>query len=446
MNVPTPMTHPNEYSSVPAETPRRAGRSRLRLAACIPLAMLAAACLGAAVLLSSCGRPDRAMTPVDQKPLRFEGVPTIRVRLTSRPIDRRTLYTTGAYRILADGRQVVQESGRLEKAVCLRQDGRWQLGLITTDARTLELIPDRGARVGVDDAMYRGTLVLLADGPDRYYVHNHVDLESYVAGVLPKELYASWHVETYRALAVAARTYAMYEMATRGQNGSFDVWDSQASQVYGGMLAETDKSWRAVRDTHGWVLAWGAPGEERIFLAQYSACNGGTVNGAHVLRPVKQIIPPLAGGQADPDGQSCPRYSWEPVQIPKARIYRALASRYDKIRALGGLRTIRVKERTEYGRAIWLEAIGPDETGVTLRAEDLRSAMLMAGVNEAKRLYSMNCELRDLGSVIEFYNGRGFGHGVGLSQWGAEDKAARGMSGEEILEFYYPGAEIFAAY
>ena len=64
----------------------------------------------------------------------------------------------------------------------------------------------------------------------------------------------------------------------------------------------------------------------------------------------------------------------------------------------------------------------------------------------AGRLYSMNCKMRDLGDAIEFHDGRGFGHGVGLSQWGAEDKARRGWTAEKILEFYYPGAGIFRAY
>ena len=79
------------------------------------------------------------------------------------------------------------------------------------------------------------------------------------------------------------------------------MWDSQRSQVYEGMPAETNRSWTAVRDTHAEVLAYGPPGSERIFLTQFSACNGGYVNGAHVIRSVKdsEKIPPLLGGQRD---------------------------------------------------------------------------------------------------------------------------------------------------
>jgi SpoIID/LytB domain protein len=79
-----------------------------------------------------------------------------------------------------------------------------------------------------------------------------------------------------------------------------------------------------------------------------------------------------------------------------------------------------------------------------IRADALRMALLRAGV--APGLHSMNCRLEDAGESIVFHDGRGFGHGVGLSQWGAQAKARRGASAEDILRFYYPGARIFRAY
>jgi stage II sporulation protein D len=296
--------------------------------------------------------------------------------------------------------------------------------------------------------MYRGRLVLPAAGSDRFYVHNHVDMESYLASVVAGELYSNFHPETYRAQAIAARSYALYELATRGRRSSFDVWDSQQSQVYKGMGRETDRSWQAVRRTHGCVLAYGTEGNEKIFLTQFSACNGGYVNGAHVIRHVKsgERIPPLAGGQKDGDGRACPHYTWGAVLISKPDLYRALAGRYEKIRQLGNLKTLRLREETPYGRPVWLEVVNRAGRAVPIRAEDVRLSLLRADIPEARGLYSMNCRLRDLGDSIEFYDGQGFGHGVGLSQWGAEEKASRGASAEDILAFYYPGAVILRAY
>ena len=130
------------------------------------------------------------------------------------------------------------------------------------------------------------------------------------------------------------------------------------------------------------------------------------------------------------------------MKVSKNTLYNALASKYWSVRKLQSIASIRVSEKTFYGRPLWIEITGRTGKTVTIRAENVRLALLKTKV----KLYSMNCKLRDLGSSVEFYDGRGYGHGVGLSQWGAEEKARRGMTAEEILEFYYPGAGIFRAY
>ena len=418
-----------------------------RFAPALPVVMLLAACGVASLILSSCHRfsPDVAVPP---EPLNFEGVPTVRVRITTRSVDAAELYTTGGYRILVDGREVGESTARLSRTTCGRSNERWTLGMLTATGKTLNLIPNPGTLVGYGKRRYRGRLVLHADGSDRFFVHNHVDMESYLASVVAKELYSDFHLETYLAQTVAARTYALYEIATRGQRSSFDVWDSQRSQVYEGMLAETNRSWSAVRNTHAQVLAFGQPGEERIFLTQFSACNGGYVNGAQVIRRVKdgEKIPPMLGGQKDGDGQRCPYYFWDPVQVRKQDLFRVLSERYESIRKLGNLETLRVVTRTDYDRPVMLAVVNKALEAVNIRAEDVRLSLLRSDIKAVKKLYSMNCKVRDVGDLIEFYDGRGFGHGVGLSQWGAEEKAQRGMKAEEILEFYYPEAGIFRAY
>jgi stage II sporulation protein D len=260
--------------------------------------------------------------------------------------------------------------------------------------------------------------------------------------VLSKELYRNWAPETYRALAVAARTFAMYHMITFGARNEYDLGDTQASQVYGGLSAETESSWEAVRYTHGTVLAYGEPGQERIFMAQYSACCGGRVNGAYVIRNAHRI-PPLSGGQACTDCSACRQYRWASVRVAKSDVYRALAARYSAVAALGSLSAIRVRTTTPHGRAVWVEAVGPDGRSARVRAEDVRLAMLYHGVPAARRLYSMNCRIVDRGRAIEFADGQGFGHGVGLCQWGAQGKAMKGWTAEQILQFYYPGATLY---
>ncbi|MCK5558329.1 MAG: SpoIID/LytB domain-containing protein, partial [Candidatus Hydrogenedentes bacterium] len=251
-----------------------------RFAPALPIVMLLAACGVASLVLSSCRR-FVADVPVPQKPLKFEGVPTVRVRITGKSVKSAELSTTGGYRILVDGREVGRSTGPLPKTFCKRRKGRWTMGMLTVSGTRLSLIGDPSgdpeSLVGYGKKLYRGRLVAHADGEDRFFVHNNVNMESYLASVVARELYPNFHPEAYRAQTVAARTYALYEIATRGQRSSFDVWDSQRSQVYGGMSAETNRSWAAVRDTHAEVLAYGPPGSERIFLTQFSACNGGYV-------------------------------------------------------------------------------------------------------------------------------------------------------------------------
>lgn len=407
------------------------------------------------LIISSCKRPASVAPAVPQKPLKLQGLPIVRVRLSAKPVAQAEVFTTGRYRILLDAVQVLPSTGRMRKTTITRRLGRWLVGPGGGKAgnlvgKKLSIIPI-GGYVGYGKKLYRGKLNLIsASGDDvnegRFYVQNDLDMESYLASVVAKELYANFHPQAYRAQAIAARTFALFELATRGQRRDFDVYDSQKSQVYGGMLAETDKSWQAVRDTHGQVLTFGRAGREKIFLTQFSACNGGWVNGAAVLRNIKQPIPPQAGGQEDNWGRACPRYKWSPVKIAKQDIFRVLAENYKRIATLGDMKELRVKTKTSYGRYIWLEVVNSKGQAVPIRAEDVRLSLLRSNIPAAKKLYSMNCTIRDMGQTIEFYDGKGFGHGVGMSQWGAEAMAQGGRTAEQILDFYYPGSKISLAY
>jgi len=388
----------------------------------------------------------RGRYPPREQPLTLLAVPIIRVRLTSAPVARAEIWTTGGYRLLVNGRVEGKSDAPLAKTKLTREGGLWRVNELTIPGDRLTLRPAEGSFVGVGDRLYRGSLELIPVGSDALTIDNHLDLESYLAGVLPKELYPTWADQTYEALAIAARTFALYHMKTSGQGRDYDLGDDQASQVYGGFSAETEKSWAAVRRTHGVVLTAGEKGQERLFMAQYSACCGGHVNGAEVLRNAP-AIEPLRGGQTCNDCARCPRYRWPPVTISKADIYKALLAAYpNSAPALGGVKSISVLSTEPHGRAVWVSVAGPNGRSMRLRAEDIRLALLRSGNARAKRLYSMNCRMRDLGGAIEFTDGRGFGHGVGLCQWGAQGKAEKGWRAEEILRFYYPGAKLFRAY
>ena len=410
------------------------------------------AAIVAVAVLSLCGCPAGRDAPSPEVPLRLEGMPTIRVLVASGPGIR--VATTGPYAIFADGREVVSSMDPLPEGILSRNGNLWTLHAAGYTARSVTIAaPSGGSPAGgrswpvrVGSTAYRGSVAFQPNpgGPRGILAVNHVDLESYLAGVLPRELYALWHIRAYQALAVAARTYALYE-ANHAGGRLYDLRDDQSSQVYGGFSAETDKAWRAVRSTHGLVLAAGEQGRERVFRSHYSACCGGTVNSVYVLYGPPVTQGPLAGGQACTECKKCPRFRWAPVTVPKSVIHRALGRQYPQAAALSGVERIEVVEEL-HGRPVWIDAVAPDGRKVRVRAEDLRLSLLRHGDGAARGLYSMNCRIRDDGESIVFDQGSGFGHGVGLCQWGTEAKARRGLTYQQILADYYPTAKLFRAY
>lgn len=404
----------------------------------LPLALLVIVLAG--VLCScmpSCGDRDNITLFNSQK--FHQDVPIIRVKLGSH--SETFLATNAGYRLSVDGRDVYGADSAL-RATQIRRSGRnWLINDQAISGDVLELRPFENTLFAYCQTYYRGSLVLRALGDDQFIAINHVDMESYLAGVLPKELRSMWLEETYRALAITARTFARYQAVTVGPSNVYDVTDDQASQVYGGYSAETPKSRSAVMATRGQMLVYNGQGQQGIFLAQYSASCGGIVNTAQVLRNAAPLQP-LLGGQTCNDCSACPRYRWSPVRVSKSDAYQALVSVYPreapKIRRVTD---VRVAERTGYGRQLWLDIVGDNGTApLRIRADDLRLALLRAKVPGASGIYSMNCQIRSVGESLEFYDGRGFGHGVGLCQWGAEGKAERGWKAQQILAFYYPGA------
>ncbi len=415
----------------------------------IPVAVVL---LLAGVLTISCYRCSSTPKP---EPVLPAGVPIVRV-LISRSVESVNVGTTGPYEIHADGSVVARSMSSLPKGKLSRRDGRWSLHAAKYTADELTIVAVGQSCVRVGSGLYRSRVVFSADAVrpgspksgGRMLAVNHLDMESYLTGVLAKELYKSWHIRTYEAQAIAARTYAFYEMGTFGQTHRYDLRSDQSSQVYGGFSAETDKARRAVETTRGIVMAIGPEGNERVFKAYYSSCCGGMTNSAYVLSGPPITSGPLAGGQKCDDCKASSRYRWPAVTVPKKIIFRALSKRYKQIADLGELKTIEVVAEAgqdeSFGRAVWIDVVGTNGKKVRIRADDLRIALLRDGHTQG--LYSMNCRIRDTGEAIVFDRGRGFGHGVGLCQWGAQGKAIRGCSVQEILQSYYPGAKFFRAY
>lgn len=295
---------------------------------------------------------------------------------------------------------------------------------------------------------YHGRVEILRLPDGNYVAINTLGIESYLMGVLSREMYGSWDIEAYKAQAIAARTYALYQLRTSNKNTQWDVNADESSQMYGGVAGETRKSRAAVGATRGMVLeTTAANGQSGIFCAFYSACSGGATQDPFDAWG-DASVGPLAGHRVGDVEEGCPKFRWGAVTVEKSEITRVLRAWGQKnqepaVAGIGMVRSVNVVRRhATTGRPVELRITDDGGRQILLRAEEFRIALLNDPLHLAPKPPSSFCDYQDAGSAIVLANGRGYGHGIGMSQWGAQALALRGVSGEDILRFYYPGSVI----
>jgi stage II sporulation protein D len=272
---------------------------------------------------------------------------------------------------------------------------------------------------------YRGDIVLDVDarrGVAR--ILNRLPLEDYLLGVVPGEMPDRFGLEALKAQAVAARSYALSESEDRGF-----VFDDTRSQVYGGRSIETVLGTRAVRETAGQVLV----SRNRVVKAYYhSTCGGRTATAESVFpdTPYGVMNRPVTC----PDCRQSPFYSWR-RSFDAASVCAACGL------PVGHLDHASIEPAAVPGRpeTITISADGHDVTlGMTSFREHLSAGRPFAEQLPSSQL-SAAPRIEEGALVLE---GRGWGHGVGMCQYGASGFAARGANCEAILSRYYPGAEL----
>lgn len=291
------------------------------------------------------------------------------------------------------------------------------------EATQLTLEP-LNAPLVVNGSAYRGRFDLRAEGGSVRLV-NEVKVEDYVRGI--REMPPSWPIEAQRAQAIAARSYALHQALIARQEGRpSDLCATAACQVYGGIATEQrgGPTWaRAVESTGAQVVAYrGAP-----ILAMYSSSNGGRSVAAS--QPYLRSVP-------DPDDAASPYYRWR-VEVPETAVGAAVAlpegADLTGVERQGGMVVATWQGPTpdtpETARPVpvadfrtRLEAAHPPPPGLPRLLPSTAFVLTPAG---------------EPGNVV--IDGRGWGHGVGMSQYGALGKARRGMDASRILAAYYGG-------
>ncbi len=316
--------------------------------------------------------------------------------------------------------------------------------------RTLRLRAVGAGLLRVGGSAYPGTLRLMhaSDNEGRVDVINDVPLEQYLPGVLEEELYSDWSPATYRAQAIVARSYAIHR---RNPDRPYDMEATQAAQVYAGADASAVAR-RAVAATAGLVLTY----QGDVLKALYSSTCGGRGQSPKDAfgGKAKGDLRPLQPTDHRAWCSQSKHYRWGPIERKRKKLAERLAAwgrdHGRPIAGLSGLSKIEIVDRNHLDRptAVRLR----DRTGETFRmtADRFRRATNFADAELAKvprkRLVrSGDLEVRLRGSEVVF-EGRGFGHGVGLCQFGAEGMAKADHSSIEILRTYYPGAKVERAY
>ncbi|MEA5515685.1 SpoIID/LytB domain-containing protein [Nodularia sp. UHCC 0506] len=286
---------------------------------------------------------------------------------------------------------------------------RWQSGLFWIE-------PTGDGFVYIGDRWYRGrTLVVPTDkGLD---VVNWVDLEEYLYSVIGGEMDAGWPPEALKAQAIAARTYALYKRNEQRNNPTYDLGDSPDRwQIYKGVISESPTIYDAVDATAGKVLTH----NNEIILSVFHACSGG-----HTENVEDVWGNPLAYLRAVQDyDQNISACNWERTFTSDE-----ISSR---ISGVGNVKDMIAEVLSPFRSVKTLRIVGDKGTRV-LKGEEVRTALRL-------RSTRFNITRGANGSFV--LQGLGFGHGLGMSQWGAYNLARQGANHLQILGHYYQGVAL----
>ena len=323
-------------------------------------------------------------------------------------------------------------------------------GASWTSQSTMLVRPVGNGHVLANGKPYRGTLLLRpARSNGQVTVVNALPMEDYLLGVVPQEIgkLEPGMIEAAKAQAVAARTYAVARRGRR-QGLGFNFYADVQDQVYGGIAAENDEVTRAVRATEGEILVFNGVPIEAYY---HSTCAGQTAAIEEVwneravpyLRSVVDVDPRT--GEAFDKTSSRFRWTvrWTGAEMTRI-LNKTLADSLPRgVNSIGTLRDMRVIDRTPSGRVRTMR-IETSSGNYTVGRDRIRWILLTpagAVLNSSK--FDVEVSKSASGAVTEVVaEGGGWGHGIGMCQVGAKNRALAGQKYDEILKTYYTGAEI----
>ncbi len=291
---------------------------------------------------------------------------------------------------------------------------------------------------------YRGNLEI-RPAAEGLTVVNELPIEQYLYGVVPAEMPSFFPVEALKAQAVASRSYTITQLGSYAAFG-FDVLDNQYSQVYKGYDEEDPITTEAVDATKGLVLQYRGQPVAAFF---HSSSGGCTENSEDVW---KDSLPYIRSKE-DPFDHNDKYYNWTVTYSADqltATVNRQLPKFLDpeKLPHFAIITDLQELERTSTGLRVKKMLIkGLDAQGKPLCLEVYNADRVRIALGLRSALFKMRKYTKPDGTLDKVtFTGSGWGHGLGMSQWGAAGLASQGYSFQDILQYYYTGVKLVNNY
>ncbi len=339
--------------------------------------------------------------------------------------------------------------------VFVNADGKMEIEGVSVIDGDMMIVPKEGY-ITIEETTYRGGCILLLKD-SKMTVINKVDTEEYLYSVLGKEMSPSWPLEALKAQAICARSYAHRNKNKFAAYG-FNLCTTTVSQVYGGVATESERTIQAVNETRGQLLKYNGQVAETLF---YASDGGYTADPKYVWG---SSVPYLTAKEDNYEVNENASYGTWSVTYTAEDIENMLAKRE---KSIGKVKNI-VINGVDNGTVYDVDIIGGNGT-YNVKNDNVRGFFGLKS-----QLFTIDAQLADSenGSIIddwslftqnvkEFYknedmsifakekkatsftfNGKGYGHRVGMSQCGARDMALMGFTASKILDFYYTGTYI----
>lgn len=326
-------------------------------------------------------------------------------------------------------------------------DSKNNIIFATSDKSNLSFSSSDFSVIEIFGKKYRGALKFI-NNSYTLTVINYLDIEDYLLGVIANEMISSWNIEALKAQAVAARSFA-YSNYNKFSKYGFNLTADTRSQAYGGYNTETKSTTKAVNETKGIVGYYNGKVAQLI----YNASSGGKTEDA---KNVWGSTIPYLIAQNDPYSTNDEYSNWK-FTMTASEIEQILNN---KGKNIGTLKSIKIDEVSASNYVTKITFIGTN-SNVTYKGDSIRASLGYSKLKSAYFTINNNSSYNNdndtifntLDSYISGYNsvissniytfsGHGYGHGVGMSQYGAKTMADKGFDYKKILSFYYPGVTL----